>query len=66
MSRDREFGRPAVLAAPLPYVARPSTRPFKRRLGREQIEAALTKLLDDIERGISEDEAMGGPPQGSA
>jgi hypothetical protein len=35
-------------------------------VAREEIDAALTKLLDDIERGISEDEVMGGPPQGSA
>ena len=35
-------------------------------IAREEIEAALATLLDDIERGIGEDEAMGGPPQGSA
>ena len=33
---------------------------------REVIESALGRLLDDIEQGIAEDEAMGGPPQGSA
>jgi hypothetical protein len=31
-----------------------------------EIDAALAKLLYDIERGIGEDEVMGGPPQGSA
>ena len=39
---------------------------LEERIGREDIETALAKLLDDIERGISEDEAMGGPPQGTA
>ncbi len=33
---------------------------------RDDIDAALTMLLDDIERQIAEDKAMGGPPQGSA
>ena len=35
-------------------------------IAREEIEAALARLLDDIEGGISEHETMGGPPQGSA
>jgi hypothetical protein len=35
-------------------------------IAREQIEAALATLLDDIERGTHEDKAMGGPPQGRA
>ena len=35
-------------------------------IARDQIDAAFTTLLDDIERAIGEDEAMGGPPQGSA
>lgn len=33
---------------------------------REAVEAALAELLDDIELRIAEDEALGGPPQGSA
>ena len=33
---------------------------------RSDIEAALSRLLDDIEQRIAEDRAMGGPPQGSA
>ncbi len=30
------------------------------------IDAALSELLDDIERQIAETETMGGPPQGRA
>lgn len=33
---------------------------------RQELESALSALLDDIEAGISEDAMMGGPPQGSA
>ena len=33
---------------------------------RDDIEAALTEVLDDIERQIAEDKIMGGPPQGTA
>ena len=33
---------------------------------REVVEAALAELLDDIELGIAEDEALGGPTQGTA
>ncbi len=33
---------------------------------RHQIESVLGELLDDIERNIAEDQAMGGPPQGNA
>ncbi len=33
---------------------------------RHQIESALGDLLDDIERQIAEDLALGGPPQGNA
>ena len=33
---------------------------------RHEIEAALGELLDDIERRIAEDNALGGPPQGNA
>jgi hypothetical protein len=33
---------------------------------REDIEAAISRLLDDIEQQIAEDEAMGGPPVGTA
>lgn len=35
-------------------------------IGREAVEAALAELLDDIELRIAEDEALGGPPQGTA
>ena len=33
---------------------------------RHEIDSALGELLDDIERHISEDNALGGPPQGNA
>ena len=33
---------------------------------RGDIEAAMGILLDEIEQRIAEDEAMGGPPQGTA
>ncbi len=33
---------------------------------RSNIEAALSRLLDDIEQRIVEDQVMGGPPKGSA
>ncbi len=33
---------------------------------RSDIEAALARLLDDIEARIAEDRVMGGPPKGSA
>ena len=33
---------------------------------RDAVEAALAELLDDIELRIAEDEALGGPPQGTA
>ncbi len=33
---------------------------------REDVEAALSRLLDDIEQQVAEDEVMGGPPQGTA
>lgn len=33
---------------------------------RDEIEAALSRLLDEIEARIAEDQAMGGPPQGTA
>lgn len=35
-------------------------------VGREEIEAALGRLLDDVEARIAEDKALGGPPRGSA
>ena len=35
-------------------------------IARETVEGALAELLDDIELRVSEDEALGGPPQGSA
>ena len=35
-------------------------------ISREEIEAALGRLLDDIEQQIAEDQAMGGPPAGTA
>ena len=33
---------------------------------RDEIEAALSRVLDDIEQQIAEDKAMGGTPMGSA
>ncbi len=33
---------------------------------RDEIEAALSHALDDIEQQIAEDKTMGGPPMGSA
>ena len=33
---------------------------------RQDSEAALGRLLDDIEQRIAEDQVMGGPPRGSA
>ena len=33
---------------------------------RSDIEAALERLLDNIEARIAEDQVMGGPPKGSA
>ncbi len=33
---------------------------------RDEIEAALSRALDDIEQQIAEDKTMGGPPMGSA
>ncbi len=33
---------------------------------RDDIDAALGALLDDIEQQIAEDKVMGGPPQGTA
>lgn len=35
-------------------------------VSRAEVEAALATLLDDMEAQIAEDEAMGGPPQGTA
>ncbi len=42
----------------------PSPRSILRL--RNDVEAALTRLLDDIEARIAEDQVMGGPPKGSA
>ncbi len=33
---------------------------------RDDVEAALSRLLDDYEQQIAEDEVMGGPPRGTA
>jgi len=33
---------------------------------RDEVETALSRLLDDIEQQMAEDEAMGGPTQGTA
>ena len=35
-------------------------------VSRDNIERALSRLLDEIEEQITEDRAMGGPPQGTA
>jgi hypothetical protein len=37
-----------------------------RGVPRIDVDKTLSDLLDDIERQIAEDEAMGGPPQGTA
>lgn len=39
---------------------------LEQGVAREDIEAGLARLLDDIESRIAEDAAMGGPPQGTA
>ncbi len=33
---------------------------------RDEVEAALSRLLDDYEQQVAEDGVMGGPPQGTA
>ena len=33
---------------------------------RDEVEAALSRLLDDYEQQVAEDKAMGGPTQGTA
>ncbi len=33
---------------------------------RQEVDAALSALLDEIEQRISEDQVMGGPPEGTA
>jgi hypothetical protein len=33
---------------------------------RDDVEAALTKLLDEVEGQVAEDRALGGPAQGTA
>ena len=38
----------------------------KEGIPREEVEGALSRLLDDIEARIAENDAMGGPPQGTA
>ena len=35
-------------------------------VSRDDVDQAVTALLDDIEQQIAEDKALGGPPQGSA
>ncbi len=35
-------------------------------LSREEVEEAVSQLLDEIEQRIAEDRALGGPPQGTA
>ena len=35
-------------------------------VSRDDIESALSRLLDEIEEQLSENRAMGGPPQGTA
>ncbi|MGD9740181.1 MAG: hypothetical protein AB7U48_12370 [Bauldia sp.] len=39
---------------------------LQQGVSRDDVESALSLLLDDIERQLAEDAAMGGPPQGSA
>ena len=35
-------------------------------VSRDEIESALSRLLDEVEKQVAEDRAMGGPPQGTA
>jgi hypothetical protein len=35
-------------------------------ISRNEVEDALSNLLDQVEQQIAEDQAMGGPPQGTA
>ena len=35
-------------------------------IARNEVEAALGQILDDIEQRVAEDNTMGGPPQGTA
>jgi len=35
-------------------------------VARDELDKALSELLDDVERQIAEQETMGGPPQGNA
>jgi hypothetical protein len=35
-------------------------------VSREEIESALSRLLDELEEQLTENQAMGGPPQGTA
>jgi hypothetical protein len=39
---------------------------LEQDIPRDEIEAALSRVLDDIEQQIAEDKALGGPPMGSA
>lgn len=39
---------------------------LREGVARDDIDDALGQLLDDIERQIAEDTALGGPPQGTA
>ncbi len=39
---------------------------LEESVSRDNVDAAISELLDDIERQIAETETMGGPPQGRA
>ena len=39
---------------------------LQKGAARDDVEGALSQLLDDIERQIAETDRMGGPPQGTA
>ncbi len=57
----REHGSGAGLEA-----AQRADSMLEEGIPRDDIEAALSRALDDIEQQIEEDKTMGGPPMGSA
>ncbi len=57
----REHGEDAALEA-----AKHADAMLEEGIPRDEIEAALSRVLDDIEQQIEEDKTMGRPPMGSA
>ncbi len=58
--------RAASLLGGAAWLRKPLGRNARAGVPRNDIEAALGKLLDEIEQQIAEDKVMGGPPQGTA